>query len=793
MRKVQVLLGSLVSSGLVTCLVMGAGDSPTATSDAATTQPKPAAAAKPETRPGWRSVRPKTAGDAVERDGVGQSILDGVTPPVKATTPKASAPAAEKLFGAPAMPRISSSKPDAKFGDTVKPAPVAAGDAGAQATAPAETKPSTAESKPAADPKTAPTAKPSVDPQPSAPAAAGSDVAPPPPSEAPTVIKSTPKSENNEKPATPPGAATDELEWTKPDFDLGPPPVLTKPKVPKSEPKSGDSKSDEASTGEPKTLTSEPDSVEPAPLQAEPAPRTAAKSPSRPEIKPQPEMIEPAPIAEPGDETIEPAPLEPLPAETNPKPKVETIEPAPLHPSEDQGSTDGAGDSSRRGRKKPPAATSKTPAAAPKTVEPKTVEPEADPAPAEERTTEEKDPKETSKTPREAMTPGVRTAPDLIRPEDSAKPIYELKPDAQAEPAPKPAPQMETESPEPSAEKPPAIKLTREVKQLQADMEAVLDHYRHRRLNSRDHNHWEVMHQIVCWGVKAEIELGGPRGEPVNAIAYQCYNNLCRGEEFMYVDRIGIEVKKGPRVQGHYGQFLAILAQSGVSLDYPMKVRGKQFTVADLVESEKKGCEPNMELTFKLLALSYYLEDSDEIWTSATGQPWNIERLIRAEIAAPILNDAACGGTHRLMGLTYAIRRRIAEGKPLNGQFARAAKYINDYQLYTLGLQNPDGSFSTEWFRGKAAKQDVDRRLQTTGHILEWLVYSLHPEDLTDPRVVKAARYLTNLLASQPNKGWEIGPMGHALHALMLYNRRLKQAAGTASEVDVTALWPSVD
>ena len=66
------------------------------------------------------------------------------------------------------------------------------------------------------------------------------------------------------------------------------------------------------------------------------------------------------------------------------------------------------------------------------------------------------------------------------------------------------------------------------------------------------------------------------------------------------------------------------------------------------------------ELTFKLIALAHYL-DSDATWTSETGDEWSISRLIEEEIQSPIIG-AACGGTHRLMGLSYAVRERVKHG-----------------------------------------------------------------------------------------------------------------------------------
>jgi hypothetical protein len=98
---------------------------------------------------------------------------------------------------------------------------------------------------------------------------------------------------------------------------------------------------------------------------------------------------------------------------------------------------------------------------------------------------------------------------------------------------------------------------------------------------------------------------------------------------------------------------------------------------------------------------------------------------------------------------------------------------VTNYHRSTLGLQNPDGSVSTTWLVGREAREDLDRRLQTSGHILEWLNYSLPDAELTDPRVVKAVEYVTGILDKQRNHEWKIGHLGHALRALSLYDRRV--------------------
>ncbi|GIW93762.1 MAG: hypothetical protein KatS3mg110_1803 [Pirellulaceae bacterium] len=312
------------------------------------------------------------------------------------------------------------------------------------------------------------------------------------------------------------------------------------------------------------------------------------------------------------------------------------------------------------------------------------------------------------------------------------------------------------------------MRLTPDLIQLRDRLRDVLAYYIERPEEAERRSPWGVMHALIAYGVDTEITVSGRR---VNAIGWLCWNGVCRGQQLMYLEGGELRLRVGPGVQGHEGQFLAMLAQSRVRSDYPMRVEGRTFTVKDLIEYEKRTCREGTELTFKLIGLAHYL-DTDEKWTSAWGQSWDIPKLIREELAQPVIG-AACGGTHRMMGFSYAVKRRQKSGRPITGQWYRAQKYVEDYHEYTFKLQNPDGSFSTNWFAGPGAYGTAERKLETTGHILEWLVYSLPDEQLTDPRVVKAVRFLTDLLYENLDHAWEIGPKGHALHALAIYDERL--------------------
>jgi hypothetical protein len=325
---------------------------------------------------------------------------------------------------------------------------------------------------------------------------------------------------------------------------------------------------------------------------------------------------------------------------------------------------------------------------------------------------------------------------------------------------------------------PSSAELSPQLTALGQQVAQALTMYYPRHQNTRDNTPWEVMHAIIAYGVDTQLFKGGPAGPKVNAVGWMCFNYPCAGERMLFVNRDKVDARRGVGVQGHAGQFLAILAQSHVKADYPLLVSNKEFTLSDLVEHEKETCMAGEELTFKLISLMHYL-DSDDTWTTRDGQEWSIQRLVREELKQPI-RGAACGGTHRLMGFSYAVNKRIQRGKPVVGEFRRAQVFIQDFHRYTLSLQNADGSFSTEWFTRRGDNPDIDRRLKTSGHILEWIAFSLSDDELRDPRMVKAVDYLSTLLLKNGQHTWEIGPLGHALHALAIYHSRVLGSVGPA-------------
>jgi hypothetical protein len=323
---------------------------------------------------------------------------------------------------------------------------------------------------------------------------------------------------------------------------------------------------------------------------------------------------------------------------------------------------------------------------------------------------------------------------------------------------------------------------------------------------------WGVMHNTLAWGQEGVVLI---EGQSYNAIQALCENQPLKGVRLLEVGRDGLKPLEGPGLQGHPGQLLAILAQNDVALDQPLKVGDQSFTVADLVQYEKQSCRPNQELTFKLLGLSYYVSP-DEIWTASDGGKWSLERLLRLELRLPINQQQTCGGVHRLMAIHLAVQnyhayhRKLAEAlevdsltravndsisdevtdeenavdlvavappsDEIGGAWKIATDYMSDYQDYAFTLFNPDGSFSTDWLERRAALEDPQRRVQTTGHVLEWLVVSLPENKLHDPALMQSLAYLAGLLQVDIGETWSVGPRAHALRALRLYRARIESA-----------------
>lgn len=319
--------------------------------------------------------------------------------------------------------------------------------------------------------------------------------------------------------------------------------------------------------------------------------------------------------------------------------------------------------------------------------------------------------------------------------------------------------------------------LSPEMSALRDKVRSTLASHARQQFNTRSNTATEILSRCIAFGCDSEVRLNSSGGQPINGITCLCWNYPCAGYEMLGHDRNHIAPRIGYGRQEQPGEFLAMLAFSRVPDDYPVRVGKEKRNVADLVEAAKLACRQGTDKSLALIGLSYYVDEP--VWKNESGEQWSIERIIEEELARPIAG-APEGGLNRLLGLGYAVERCENQKQPIEGQFKRAKKFVADYQDYAFKMQNSDGSWGPNFLAARGTNKNPADQLRATGRVLEWLAVTLPDGRLQDPAMVNAVNYLTRLLSSSRYR-WntqaldtqEIVSLGHALHALAVYDRRV--------------------
>ena len=335
------------------------------------------------------------------------------------------------------------------------------------------------------------------------------------------------------------------------------------------------------------------------------------------------------------------------------------------------------------------------------------------------------------------------------------------------EAAPLPADRRSTEATEIIARKPEVLPPGPKLR-----IEAALENVRQRDLLTTN-GFWTVLHGIL--GLGPDVTLLDPdTGERVNALELIASGRELRGLRFLPT-AYGLDVQIGPTMigQGHQDQFIAEMAQWGIAPDYKFIVYGKEYTFMDFVRHTqmRASVTAKQELSWAIVVLGQYI-GTDASWTNGAGEHIDFEDMIRYELDAPI-NEAACGGTHRLFGLTWAYYLHLANGGKATGAWKEVPGRIRKYRDLAKKYQNADGSFSTNFFRGPGDAADKQVRINTTGHTLEWLSLALTDAELRQDWMQNAANALALLILDMQGSPIEGGTLYHAVHGLTMYYERV--------------------
>lgn len=324
----------------------------------------------------------------------------------------------------------------------------------------------------------------------------------------------------------------------------------------------------------------------------------------------------------------------------------------------------------------------------------------------------------------------------------------------------------------------PASQLSDEQLRDRLD-ESIMIGLKHRRLNLKDHAAWQIVHGAMAFQRAFPVEKDG---QLVSAIDYVLAGGTMKGWEFEPGEMLPSTGRRGLRAvlapgskegQGHPDQWLGYLAECGLPPEQTIVVGSDTFTLADLIAQVEWDVPRNgtREYSWTVMGLSAYRPPA-YTWVASDGETWSLEKLVQIE-SEHDLTTSACGGCHRLFALAMAVNRHLAQGGKLEGGWLAAQQKIDASVQRAFEYQNPDGSFSSNYFDRPGTTADLAQSLSATGHIFEFLTAALPEDQLQQPAMHRAAVRLCEILEKTKGIPLECGALYHAAHGLLLYRQRV--------------------
>ncbi len=308
----------------------------------------------------------------------------------------------------------------------------------------------------------------------------------------------------------------------------------------------------------------------------------------------------------------------------------------------------------------------------------------------------------------------------------------------------------------------PLVKLTWETREAT----------RRRLLSTAQHTPWQMMHGLL--GLRHDF-LISHNGAAVNGLEWIRTGPMYQNEPWFQKTVHGGRAhpfSKPYWFEGHINQSLAILSQCELPLDTTFGTPDGPITMRDMLKNAQMTVNEKEEVTWTLWALCTYLPP-DAKWVNAKGEQWSIERLVQIEVGKPVGGPTSpCGGTHGLYALARARNIYMATGKPLRGVWYQADQKIKKYIQISKNNQNPNGTLSSAFFKGKEYKQDFDKRMASTGHQLEFLMMAVDDRTLREPWLRRAVEATANDLMANRKEYVSCSPLYHATNALTIYLER---------------------
>lgn len=325
--------------------------------------------------------------------------------------------------------------------------------------------------------------------------------------------------------------------------------------------------------------------------------------------------------------------------------------------------------------------------------------------------------------------------------------------------------------PGPTPSPTPAAPVTEDPLLTQIDLAIQANSQRYLVANSN--SPWQIFHGLLAYRKDFQVRVGNQKMSAIDWVATMepQFDRL----PLLLKTQHGAKFHPFTRpwaFEGHPAQMLALMSESHLPVDFKIKIGAEEVTIGDFLHNAMMEVNTREEITWVLWSLINYVK-VDSQWVNQWGQPWSIEQLVQHQVRAKV-EGGPCGGNHGLFVLVRARDKYLAAGRPLRGVWLEADQKIQRYIQIARSLQNPDGSFSNEFYEGRGFSRDMNERFDTTGHTFEFLSIGLSDAQLNEPWVRSAAMVLANELYQHRRAQPSCGPMYHSLNALMNYRNRLR-------------------
>lgn len=302
-------------------------------------------------------------------------------------------------------------------------------------------------------------------------------------------------------------------------------------------------------------------------------------------------------------------------------------------------------------------------------------------------------------------------------------------------------------------------------------VQSAIDSSKRRTLSTDVHTPWQIMHALL--GLRQDFKIN-KKGRKVDGLKWISNDPKFEGEHWFLVSEHGGQAhpySKPYAFEGHANQSLAILSMLGLPVTHELKTATKTITIEDMINHAKMEINEKEEISWSLWALSRYLHP-ETTWNNKLGEVWSVDRMAQLQLSRlygkPMMKHP-CGGTHAMFALAHARNIRMQNGLPMRGIWLSVDQQIRKCIELARVQQQPNGQFSTRFFEGRATEADFDKRIASSGHVLEFLMIALPQEELKRSWVRRGIEATARDILANRQAYVKCAPLYHAINGLTIY------------------------